>query len=132
MTTSSHARKKRILAVDDDGLVRRSLEIFLKEAGYEPVVVRNGAEVIDALGREHFDLFITDIRMPGMDGLQVIQAVREYCRQKELPVIPEIVLTAYNDEPVKDAALRMDVRDFILKPFRMDEFLRVLKRNLVK
>lgn len=126
--TGGHARKKRILAVDDDGLVRKSLEILLKEAGYDPVVASGGEEALAEVSRGHFDLLITDIRMPGMDGLQLIRDVREYCREMKKAAIPEIVLTAYNDAPVKDSATRMGVRDFLLKPFKVTEFLSVLER----
>lgn len=132
MTTEHvvHHRKKRILAVDDDGLVRRSLEILLREAGYDPTVASGGQEALGFLVQRHFDLLITDMRMPGMDGLQVIQAVRDYCRETKRPPIPEIVLTAYNDDQVKQSAIRLGVREFLLKPFRIDEFLKVLNRNL--
>jgi two-component system response regulator AtoC len=123
-------RKKRILAVDDDGLVRKSLEILLREAGYEPVVAGSGQEALGFLPQRHFDLLITDIRMPGMDGLQVIQAVRQYCQEMKKQPIPEIVLTAYNDEAVRESAVRLGVREFLLKPFKIDEFLMVLDRNL--
>lgn len=123
-------RKKRILAVDDDGLVRKSLEILLREAGFEPTVASSGQEALGFLPQRHFDLLITDIRMPGMDGLQVIQAVRQYCQEMKKQSIPEIVLTAYNDEQVKQSALRLGVREFLLKPFKVDEFLRVLAHNL--
>lgn len=126
----ARSRKKRILAIDDDGLVRRSMELLLKGSGYEPFVVSGGEEALKVLSQKHFDLLITDIRMPGMDGLQVIQAVRDYCRQKKKPAIPEVVLSAYNDEPVQDSAKRMGVREFLLKPFKVDEFLRILERNL--
>jgi two-component system response regulator AtoC len=125
-----HHRKKRILAVDDDGLVRKSLEILLKEAGYEPVVAASGQEALGFLVQRHFDLLITDIRMPGMDGLQVIKAVRDYCHESKKHPIPEIVLTAYNDEQVKESAMRLGVREFLLKPFKVEEFLKVLERNL--
>ena len=125
-----HHRKKRILAVDDDGLVRRSLEILLREAGYEPTVASSGQEALEFLVQRHFDLLITDIRMPGMDGLQVIRAVRDYCRQMKKRPIPEIVLTAYNDESVKESALRLGVKEFLLKPFKIDEFLKVLERSI--
>ena len=125
-----HHRKKRILAVDDDGLVRKTLEILLREAGYEPTVASGGQEALGFLVQRHFDLLITDIRMPGMDGLQVIQAVRDYCREMKKHPIPEIVLTAYNDDAVKESATRLGVREFILKPFKIDEFLKVLDRNL--
>jgi len=125
-----HSRKKKILAVDDDGLVRKSLEILLREAGFEPTVASGGQEALGLLVERHFDLLITDIRMPGMDGLQVIQAVRQYCQEAKKKPIPEIVLTAYNDEQVKQSAMRLGVREFLLKPFKIDEFLGVLKRNL--
>jgi CheY-like chemotaxis protein len=128
--TSQH-RKKRILAVDDDGLVRKSLEILLRGAGYEPSVASSGQEALGFLVQRHFDLLITDIRMPGMDGLQVIRAVRDYTREMKRPPIPEIVLTAYNDEAVKESAVRLGVREFLSKPFKVDEFLKVLERNLV-
>jgi len=125
-----HHRKKRILAVDDDGLVRRSLEILLREAGYDPVVANGGQEALGFLVQRHFDLLITDMRMPGMDGLQVIQAVRQYCQEMKKQPIPEIVLTAYNDEQVRQSAVRLGVKEFLLKPFKIDEFLGVIERNL--
>lgn len=124
-----HHRRKKILAVDDDGLVRKSLEILLRGAGYDPTVASGGQEALGFLVQRHFDLLITDIRMPDMDGLQVIQAVRDYCREMKRPLIPEIVLTGYSDEPVKQAAIRMGVREFLLKPFKIDEFLQVLERS---
>ncbi len=125
-----HHRKKRILAIDDDGLVRKSLEILLKEAGYEAVVAASGQEALGFLVQRHFDLLITDIRMPGMDGLQVIQAVRDYCHEAHKHPIPEIVLTAYNDDHVRESAVRLGVREFLLKPFKVEEFLKILERNL--
>lgn len=126
----AHHRKKKILAVDDDGLVRRSLELLLAEAGYQPTVTGSGEEALEVLKKKHFDLLITDMRMPGMDGLQVIQAVRDYCREKKKHPIAEIMLTAYNDERVRESALRLGVKEFLLKPFKVDEFLQVLERNL--
>lgn len=134
MTTGhlSRHRKKRILAIDDDHLVRKSLEILLKEANYEPIVASSGVEALELLPQYHFDLVITDIRMPGMDGLQVIQAVRDFYAQKKKAAIPIIVLTAYNDEPVKQSVIKMGVQEFLLKPFKMEDFLKVLERNLAK
>lgn len=124
--------KKNILAIDDDGLVRKSLAIFLKEAGYEPTTANGGMDALSYLPQKHFDLIITDIRMPGMDGLQVIQAVRDYYDQIKKPHVPIVVLTAYNDEPVKQSAIRMGIKDFVIKPFKLEDFLKVLERNFGK
>lgn len=123
-------RKKKILAVDDDGLVRRSLELLLTEAGYEAMVAGSGEEALGILKARHVDLLITDMRMPGMDGLQVIQASRDYCQEKKKHPIPEIILTAYNDDRVKESALRMGVKEFLLKPFKVGDFLKTLERSL--
>lgn len=128
--TMGHPRRKKILAIDDDGLVRKSLELFLKNTGYDFIVVGSGAEGLAFLTKQHFDLLITDIRMPEMDGLQVIRAARDYYDQIKKPVIPTVVLTAYNDEPVKESVEKMGVKDFVLKPFKLDDFLQVLKRYL--
>ncbi len=126
------ARKKKILAIDDDGLVRKTLELLLKEAGYEPTMAAGGQEALELLPQKNFDLVITDIRMPGIDGLQVIQAVRDYCGGMKRSVIPTIVLTAYKDEPIRQAVARMGVKEFLLKPFKLEEFLKVLERSLAK
>jgi CheY-like chemotaxis protein len=125
-----HSRKKRILVVDDDGLVRRSLEILLRGAGYDPTVASSGPEALEFLTQRHFDLLITDIRMPGMDGFQVIQAVRQYCHEMKRQPIPEIVLTAYDDEQVKQSVIQLGVLEFLLKPFKINDFLMVLERTL--
>jgi CheY-like chemotaxis protein len=103
---------------------------FLAEAGYERGCRWEWAGGARSACRKHFDLLITDIRMPGMDGLQVIQAVRDYCQEMKKHPIPEIVLTAYNDERVKESAERLGIRDFLMKPFKVDEFLKVLERYL--
>jgi len=125
-------RKKRILAVDDDSLVRRSLQILLREAGHNATIAGSGQEALGFLVQRHFDLLITDIRMPDMDGLQVIQAVRDYCREMKMDPIPEIVLTGYSDEAVRQSAIRLGVREFLMKPFKLDDFLKVLDRNLAR
>ena len=123
-------RKKRILAVDDDGLVRKTLELLLREAGYEPSVAASGQEALGYLVQRHFDLLITDIRMPGMDGLQVIRAVRDYTREMKREPIPEIVLTAYDDDHVRESAERLGVREFLLKPLKVEEFQGFLEHHL--
>lgn len=125
----TRSRKKKILAVDDDGLVRRSIEIFLREAGYEPIMASNGEEALEIFASRKVDLIITDIRMPGMDGIKLLQTIHEYNNSVGKAPVPEIVLTAYNDPNVKEAALRMGIRKFVLKPFKFDSFLQILENS---
>ncbi len=127
-----HPRKKYILAVDDDGLVRKSLELLLRGAGYEPTVAGSGQEALGYLVQRHFDLLITDIRMPGMDGLQVIQAVRDYTHEMKRSPMPEIVMTAYNDEGVRRSVVQLGVQEFLIKPFKVEDFLKTIARNLCR
>lgn len=125
-------KKHRILIVDDDLLVGESLKNLLLKAGYDAAVVSIGLAALDLVVREDFDLIIADIRMPGMNGLETLKAIRELRRQFKRPPFPEVILTAYDDESVRQEAHRMGIPDFILKPFQLDEFLSILKKTLTQ
>ena len=71
----SKIEKKRILAVDDEPNMRRLLEIMLKQAGYQPLLAANGKEALELLAREGADLVVSDLHMPGMDGLGLLAAM---------------------------------------------------------
>lgn len=129
---SNGGLKGRILVIDDDPLVGQSLKILLEKSGYETLVASIGLAALDALSRETFDLILTDIRMPGMDGIETLKAVRELRRQFKKPAAPAIVITAYEDKEVKKEAECLGVRDFILKPFEIEELLAAINRNLVQ
>ncbi|MFH1799390.1 MAG: response regulator [Candidatus Omnitrophota bacterium] len=124
--------KKRlsVLAIDDDVLVRESLKNILKREHIQANVVASGYEALEAIKRENFDLIITDIRMPGMNGIETIQAIRSLRKNLGRRPIPEIILTAYDDAPVQEDAKRLGVRNFILKPFELNEFISTLRSQL--
>lgn len=122
--------KKRILVIDDDPLVGESLKHLLEKAGYWAVILTVGLAALDVVSREAFDLIIADVRMPGMGGLETLRAIRELRSQFGYPPIQEIIMTAYDDAPVREEAKRMRVRDFVLKPFELDEFMKLLKERL--
>lgn len=126
----SSERKKRILIIEDDLLVGQSLKSLLESAGFDTDVVSIGLAALDLVSKEIFDLLIADVRMPGMDGLETLKAIRDIRRQFGEPLIPEIVLTAYDDPTVRKEAERLGVREFILKPFEVESFLSILRENL--
>lgn len=126
----SGRRKKRILAIDDDLLIRESLKNLLEKNGFEAVVVSSCEEALEALTREVFDLIITDVRMPRRNGIECLEAIRNLRSRFGKPPLPEIILSAYDDIQAKETAERMGVREFILKPFELEPFLSTLKRNL--
>lgn len=130
---SESARQKRsILVIDDDPLVGESLKILLGRAGYMAGMVPIGLAALDRISREVFDLILTDIRMPGMNGLETLKAIREVQSHCGKPQVPEIVMTAYDDPGVREEAERMGVREFILKPFEIQDLLGTLEKNLAK
>ncbi len=121
---------KRILVIDDDPLVGESLRKLLRKLGYEVQIASIGLAALDLASQEPFDLIITDIRIPGMDGLETLKAIRELRKNFKKPPFSEIVITAYEDEKVKEEAKRMGVRAFILKPFEIEELVASVERIL--
>lgn len=107
--------KKRILAVDDEPNMRRLLEIMLKQAGYQPLLAANGREALEILSREGADLVVSDLHMPGMDGLGLLKAIND----EEL-AIPTIIVTAQAEVETAVAAMKLGAADYIVRPFDLE------------
>jgi DNA-binding NtrC family response regulator len=115
--------REKILIVDDEEGMRRLLARLLLKAGYETAVAANGVEALALVASDHFDLVVTDIMMPSMDGLQLLQEIRSFD-----PELPIIVITAYGTVENAVAALRAGARDYITKPFENDDILLTIER----
>jgi DNA-binding NtrC family response regulator len=107
---------ERILVVDDEDGMRRLLSRVLTREGYETSAVGSGAEALRLVASERFDLVVTDIKMPEMDGLLLLAELKEY-----EPSLPIIVITAYGTIENAVQALRSGAYDYIAKPFENDE-----------
>lgn len=116
--------KATILLIEDDRIMRISLEDALKGVGYEVLACETGTAALELSRSTSFDLAITDIRLPDMDGFDI---VREIAGRKNAPVI---MMTAYGT--IKDAveAMKLGAFDYITKPFALDEFLLLVDRAL--
>jgi len=101
----------RVLIVDDDAELVKLLSLVLTRKGFETRGVRSGAEALTALAAEHFDVLLTDVQMPGMDGIAVCE--RAVAAHPDLPVI---VLTAFGSMEAAVAAIRVGAYDFVTKP----------------
>jgi DNA-binding NtrC family response regulator len=116
----------KILVADDELSIRRLFEIGLRDAGFEVVTVKNGQEALERLKKEYFDIFIVDLRMPGLDGFattQKAQAIR--------PDIPIILQGSYkNEESVKKAA-SLGIVEYFTKPFEWPVVLKTIN-NILK
>jgi len=116
----------RILIIDDEPLMRISIADALKAEGYQVKVAATGSEGVDCIKKEQFNIIISDLRLPGLDGLQVLQTCKEVSSRTGV-----IVITAHGSVETAVEAMKMGAYDYITKPFSMDELLLIVKR-LVK
>lgn len=107
---------EKILIVDDEEGLRRLLVRVLGKEGFQAVAVPSGSEALALVAGEDFDLVITDIQMPGMNGLELMRRLKEF--DAGLPVI---VMTAYGTVENAVEALRIGAYDYLTKPFESDE-----------
>jgi two-component system response regulator AtoC len=114
-----------LLVVDDDAAVGRVLTALLAQAGYKATLAPSAEVALATLEKSPVDLVISDVRMPGMDGLELLKTLR--VKQPELPVV---LLTAHGTVPMAVEAMREGAADFLLKPFNRDEVLFVVKKVL--
>ncbi len=109
-------RDRLILVVDDEPKMRRVLEIALKNMGHRTVVAENGRDALSLFGKVGADLVITDIRMPQMDGIQLLSALRDAGSD-----VPVIVITAHGALETAVASLRQRASDYLQRPFDLGE-----------
>src|SRR5580698_3864376 len=117
---------KRILIVDDEKNVRLNLRTALETEGYEVVEASSGQEGLRSLAEDPFALAILDIRMPGMDGLELLAKMRENDIR-----VPAMIVTAYSDVPNAVKAMKLGAIDFLQKPLRPED-LRSIVAEILK
>ncbi|MBI4686747.1 MAG: sigma-54-dependent Fis family transcriptional regulator [Nitrospirae bacterium] len=116
---------QRILVIDDDDSVRDLLESLLTENGFDVATASNGEKGIELLQHEKFDLFLVDLMMPGIGGLDVLKEASSHNI-----TIPSIVVTAYATVKTAVEAMKLGAFDYVTKPFMVEELLIVVKRAL--
>ena len=113
----------RILIVDDDAAIRRSLAEALVEKGFSVEAAESAEQALDLLHRIDPGVVLSDVRMPGMDGIEFLKLLRE-----RLPTADVILMTAYEDMPTVARAMGEGAYDFLVKPFRVADVRRVLEK----
>jgi len=119
--------KSRILVVEDEKNLREVLRILLEGEGYQVDLAGDGAEGLGLLERDVFDLIITDIKMPGADGFQILRKSQEVTPE---PLV--IMTTAFGTTESAVEAMKLGAYDYIHKPFKIDEIRLVVRRALEK
>jgi len=108
--------KARILIVDDELIVRKSLASWFQEEGYSVDVAESGKQTLEKLVENDWDIFLLDIKMPGMDGLELQRRIKEIH-----PEASVIIMTAYASVETAVEAMKQGAYDYIVKPFEPDD-----------
>ena len=118
---------KKILLIDDEELITRTLARALEKSGYEVLVAKRGEDALIMAEEEEFDLIISDIRMPGPDG---VDTVKKILANKRSSKIPAIFMTGYADPAVEKKARELNPTAYFHKPFDFPEFLAKVRETL--
>lgn len=114
-----------ILVIDDEKNIREGLQIALEDEGYDVIIAANGTEGLDRALHEEVDLIITDLRMPGVSGKEILKAVIS-----KTPGVPVIVLTGHGTIETAVDAMRLGAYDFLTKPLDLERLSLLVKRAL--
>jgi two-component system cell cycle response regulator len=125
--TNHHSAQGRILIVDDDPNTLEILRRWLNREGYATVSADNGPACLDALGKEAVDVIVLDVMMPGMDGLQVCERLREHPTWRTIPVV---LLTAKDDIETRSRGMLLGVSEYLTKPVNKLELFARLQAQL--
>ncbi|MBL8768828.1 MAG: sigma-54-dependent Fis family transcriptional regulator [Planctomycetes bacterium] len=115
----------RLLVVDDEPTQREMLQLLLERAGFKVTLAVDGKDALNVLERQSFHLVLSDQRMPGIDGLELLVKAREL-----RPDQPFVLMTAYGSVESAVAAMKRGAADYLTKPFTKDELMLVLERVL--
>jgi DNA-binding response OmpR family regulator len=116
---------EKILVADDEQEIRNLLDHFLKGQGYEVILASDGNEALKLASEKNPQVIILDIKMPGLDGLEVCKRLKE---KEQTKLIPVIVITGFEDNKME--ALNIGADDFVNKPFDMAEISSRVKSAL--
>ncbi|MHB8834856.1 MAG: response regulator [Candidatus Methylomirabilia bacterium] len=118
-------RSRKVLVVDDDSVVGHSINRVLTGQGYQVKETLSGLEALEALGHQRYDMVFTDIRMPGMDGLDMAARLK-----KNYPELPVVIITGYGTEASERQAHDLGVSGFLRKPLSPETIIENAERVL--
>ena len=116
--------KSKIMVVDDEMHIRELVRFYLDKAGFDTIEAANAEEALDIVENQYIDLAVVDIMMPGMDGFELVEQMRQY---REFPVI---MLTAKSQSKDKLRGFSLGIDDYVTKPFNPVELIARVKAQL--
>ena len=117
--------KKNIFFVDDEPTVRKAVAMTLERLGYNVTCFPNASNCLENLQKQNCDLLITDVKMPGMDGIELVQKTKHL-----KPWLPVLVVTGYGDIPMAIRAVKAGALDFIEKPLKSKTLADIINTTL--
>ena len=114
----------RILVVDDSPTIRSFITSALEAEGFETLTAKSGFEALKVLAKDHFDLIITDINMPDINGLELVRFVREKSSHRQTPLI---IVSTDGRERDRDRGLKLGANAYLVKPFTPESLLQTAR-----
>lgn len=127
MQAQSTEEAPRILVVDDESVIREILADFLSMEGFWVRTAEDGSAALVELSRTHYDLVLSDLKMPNMGGLELLEAIR-----KHTPNIVTVIMTGFGTVETAIDAMKRGAYDYILKPFKVEDVVHTIRRGLEK
>lgn len=121
---------KKILVIDDEELIIRSLAKLLEVNKFEAFVAKTGQDALIMVEEEDFDLIISDIRMPGLNGIEAIKEIYKILQEKNVEKPPVIFITGYANKEREQEAKALNPIEYIYKPFDIANLVNVIKKVL--
>ena len=115
-----------ILIVDDHDSSREALQEVIEREGHHPIVAKDGSGAIELLTDEPIDIVLTDLRLPDLDGLEILKEV-----QKEKPDVPVVLITGHGTVDTAVSAMKMGAQDYLTKPININEISRAVIASAV-
>jgi len=128
VTPMRAARRLRVLVAEDNPVNQKLAQHLLERRGHTPVVVSNGREAYETILRDMFDLVLMDLQMPEMDGFEATASIRAREREKGVPRMPIIALTAHAMQGDRQRCLDADMDGYVAKPIKPVELFEVIDR----
>ena len=121
----ANGRARNVLVVDDEELIRQIISIILKSEGYKVIEAESGHDALKKMSDKHFGLVITDLRMPGMDGIEFIKQLRSESAYRFVPII--MLTSEFSDFKKREAEIA-GVNEWIVKPFIRQQLLQSVRK----
>jgi CheY-like chemotaxis protein len=116
----------QILIAEDNTLNQKLIQKMLRKLGYEPVIVEDGREAVEAVKSAYYNLLLMDLQMPKVDGIEATRIICEQIPEENRPVI--IALTAAVSSDIKKNCMDVGMKDFISKPISIKKLVEILKQ----